>query len=68
MNNINNLIEFIDGINNIGRRRSQVYKYSPNYYDILIDDEFIYRFCVSKSCVNYLLNLLEGKLEMATDR
>ncbi|XP_008189506.1 putative nuclease HARBI1, partial [Acyrthosiphon pisum] len=58
---------FIDDVNNIGRRRPQVYKDRPNYYD-LTDDEFIYRFRLSKSCVNYLLNLLVRKLETATDR
>jgi len=32
------------------------------------DDEFIYRFRLSKNCVDYLLTLLSGKLETATDR
>jgi hypothetical protein len=68
MNNISNLIEFIDEVNNIGHRRPQVYKDRPNYYEMLTDDEFIYRFRLSKNCVNYLLHLLTGKLETATDR
>jgi len=62
------LFEFIDDVNNIGRRRPQVYKDRPNFYEILTDDEFKYRFRLSKSCVNYLLQLLEGKLETPTDR
>ena len=48
MNNLNNLIGFIDDVNNVGRRRSQQYKDRPNYYNILGDDEFIYRFRLSK--------------------
>ncbi|KAL4122800.1 hypothetical protein QTP88_015075 [Uroleucon formosanum] len=67
MTNINNFIEFIDDVNNISRRRPQVYKDRPNYYEILTDDESIYRFRLSKTCVNYLLNLLARKLETATD-
>jgi len=68
MNHVNNIIEFINDVNNIGRRRPQVYKDRPNFYEILTDDKFKYRFRLSKSCVNYLLQLLEGKLETPTDR
>jgi len=57
MNNLNNLIEFIV-VNNVGRRRSQQYKDRPNYYNILGDDEFIYRFRLSKNRVDYLLTLI----------
>jgi len=67
MNNLNNLIGFIDDVYN-DRRRPQQYKDRPNYYNILGDDEFIYRFRLSKNCVDYLLILLAGKLETATDR
>jgi len=58
MNNLNNLIGFIDDVNNVGRRKRQKYKDRPNYYNILGDDEFIYRFRLSKKCVDYLLILL----------
>jgi len=68
MNNIHNIIECIDDVNNIGRRKPQVYKDRPNLYEILTDEEFKYRFRLSKSCVDYLLSLLEGKLKTATDR
>jgi len=44
MNNYNHLIDFIDEVNYIGERRPQVFHDRPNYYDILTEDEFIYRF------------------------
>jgi len=58
MNNLNNLIGFIDDVNNVGRRSPQQYKDGLNYYNILRDDEFINRFRLSKYCVDYLLILL----------
>jgi len=48
-------------------RRPQVYKDRPSFYEILTDEKFMYRFRLSKSCVNYLLQLLEGELETPID-
>lgn len=68
MNNIHNFIEFIDDVDNVGRRKPQEYKKRPNYFETLSDDEFIYRFRLSKNCASYLLNLLKRQLETPTDR
>lgn len=62
MNNINNLIDFIDELNYIGHRRAQVFDDRPNYFDILTVDEFIYRFRLSKKMCSLFIKFTHRKI------
>lgn len=40
----------------------------PNYFELLSDEKFQYRFRLSKKRVKYLLIVLNGEIDAATDR